>query len=152
MLSKNETVPPYNRYDNIWELKQNREVWYCSRERIDKAIVRRPEWPFSVDKIGKGIIFSHAENFVYAVAKAAGRIAKYEEKPTVWKIMCSDLDNPKIGTIYYIVETRLRSLVFCATYGYLGEGPWEAAFVELCLEKLGLHFEIRDGSYLLNFF
>ena len=157
MLSKSETVPSYNKYDpDIWESKQRNSRYPNWQKQIKEVLTQKPEKPNRATRLGKGVIHRYLENFIYAVAEAsrAGIIEKWDKKPTVWKIVIPDLEKPQEGSTYYIVQTkqgnRRRSLVFRATYGYLGTGPGWSAFIEACFEKLGLNFEIRDGDYLLG--
>lgn len=147
MSSKSGTVKPLcNKYDNIWEIRQGGSP---SPERVEQVLTQKSEWPVRTSRLGKGIIYSHVENFLYAAAKAS-KILELK----VWKIMCPDLDKPEEGSIYYIVTTKQsnkqRNRICKATYGYWGEGPHQAALIEACFEKLGLKIEVRDGDYLLS--
>jgi len=152
-LSKTE-ISAYNKYDpDIWEMKQRWLHSPVQQKRIREVLTKQSEWLVRTTRLGNGIIYRNVENFIYAVAKAdkASIIEEYDEGPTVWKIVIPDLDKPVEGSNYYIIrKTKGRSLVFRGTYGYGGEGCGCSALIEACFEKLGLKFEVRDGSDLVS--
>jgi hypothetical protein len=134
--------PRCNLYDNIYDIRMS---GYPSSREVERVLTERPRQSSTL-RLGRGFIYTSAEDFVYDVAHA-----KLARSP-IWKVMIPRLDRHNVGTIYYVAEGEPSSLAYRATYGYWGAGPHEAALIEACLERIGLQLEVRDGGCLLGFF
>jgi hypothetical protein len=134
--------PEWNRYDNIYDIRMS---GHPSSREIERALTKRPGQSSTLS-LGRGLIYSSAEGFIYDVAHA-----KLAKSP-IWKIVIPRLDGHDVGTIYYVAEEGSSSLAYRAAYGYWGTGPHEAALIEACFEQVGFRFEVRDGGCLLGFF
>ena len=147
---KSETKPEHNKYDNIWELRHKR-WWWDEMQSVGQILEQMPQLLIAQTILGTGLLYRHVQNFLYAVAKA-NEILELE----AWKILCPFLGETNKGTLYYIIREKQRNrnkqknLVFKATYGYLGQGPREAALIETCFEMLRLNIRLGDGNDLLD--
>jgi len=140
VTEKTKTKPEWNRWDNIWEI---RESGYPSEEQVEEVLSTEPMFK-RTHRIGKAIIFDNEDHFIQVVGKS-------KVKLPVWKVLCPHLDNPNQGAIYYIVQTEERNLVFRGTYGYWGVGPHQSAMIEHIFQKVyHLYFDVRSGDYLLT--
>jgi len=137
-----EEKPSWNKYDNIWEIRQS---GYPSIEKIERVLTTRPN-PYPILRLGRGRIYTDVEHFIFDVTHT---------RPIslpLWKIILPKLDRRNVGVIYYVAASKSKNLLYRATYGYWGTGPHESALIEACFEKIGFSFDVRCGGYLLNFF
>lgn len=144
-----KTQPPtWNKYDNIWEIRQTSNL----KIRLNEILTKKSSLAGSSigQRIGqKAFLYDNVEDFICCLA---------EEKKVsmpLWKVICPDLEGSS-GAIYYIARAMLdRSMlkeihVFRGTYGYTGSGCVESALVEEYCTRKGMWFEVRSGDYLLT--
>lgn len=130
-----------NEYDNLAKIKASMKITSETIKRIVSA-------PIKITRIDtdKAIIFYY--HTVEGFLRSIYRLPTFSLP--AWKVICPRLDNPKIGSIYYIVKSNKYSHVFRGTYGYSGTGCHESALIEKIFEKNNWNFAIRDGDYLLT--
>jgi len=154
-IDKKWSVPEYDKYDNIAEIKAKHPV---SAEELERIMKGKAMMFKGGSRIRKTFYVNNCNYFIYLAHRM---LRKGGIKLPIWKIVVPDLDRTHQGSIYYIVQGERRNLMFRGTFGYWGTGPHEAAKIEQFFELMFGHsdvsgnivapIEVRSGDYLLSF-